>query len=421
MCSILDVVSHVTYELRGYASRAGYERIDAVLEMTRELYNAALEQRRTAWRHGRHPVNYVEQCRDLTELRRGDPAWQALGVVVARGALRTLDRAYGAFFRRLREGQRPGYPRFKPRSRWQTLSPTEVTPSMVRVSPCGRRATLRMRGLPPVRLRLRRALPEASRLRAVRVVRRQRRLDVCLTYEEEREPLPATGQSVGLDLGVTQRVTRSDGVTSPPLQADRDRLRRLQRRLARARRGSRSRARTRAALTREHRRLHVAARNATHRLTSALVRDHDLIAIEDLAPGRMTRSARGTIEEPGTNVAQKRGLNRAIREQRWGMLRQQLTYKAAWAGRQLVAVDPRYTSQDCSRCGERTPGPTPGRRYHCAGCGLVLDRDLNAARNVLRRGLASCGASAGGGASPEAIPWRAAARQPTGALVPVHA
>ena len=112
-----------------------------------------------------------------------------------------------------------------------------------------------------------------------------------------------------------------------------------------------------------------------------------MLCIEKLQIGNMTRSAAGTLEEPGTNVAQKRGLNRSILEQTWGLFISQLKYKAEWAGtRRVVEVDPRYTSRDCSSCGVRG---SPGSReyWRCTSCGVVHHRDMNAAINVLQRGL----------------------------------
>ena len=102
----------------------------------------------------------------------------------------------------------------------------------------------------------------------------------------------------------------------------------------------------------------------------------------------MTRSAAGTIEKPGTGVAQKRGLNRSITEQTWGLLRTQLTYKAEWAGRELVVIDPKFTSQRCSECGVVSAEHRQRKRYDCAECGMTEDADINAARNILHKALA---------------------------------
>ena len=133
------------------------------------------------------------------------------------------------------------------------------------------------------------------------------------------------------------------------------------------------------------RRQAVCNRNACHRITTAPVRRFGVIAVEELHIDAMTRSAGGTAEKPGTQVAAKSGLNRSIMEQTWGLLLSQLRYKSEWAGREVVEVSARNTSRDCSRCGARNdPGSSEG--YRCATCGASVDRDLNAALNILRAG-----------------------------------
>ena len=114
----------------------------------------------------------------------------------------------------------------------------------------------------------------------------------------------------------------------------------------------------------------------------------------------MTRSAAGTVEKPGRNVAQKRGLNRSIQQQTWGILRHQLTYKADWYGRQVVAVPPERTSQTCSVCGTIDPAARQGKQYHCQACGAELDADTNAARVILQRGQLAGGTSPPSGLDP---------------------
>ena len=128
-----------------------------------------------------------------------------------------------------------------------------------------------------------------------------------------------------------------------------------------------------------------------------MVRRFGFIAIEDLQIKNLSASAKGTVEEPGQNVAQKAGLNRSITEQTWGILRQQLTYKAAWAGRELVVVDPKFTSQRCSGCGAVSAEHRQGKRYECAECGMIEDADVNAALNILHKALT-------GGTFPVAVP-----------------
>ncbi|MYK12084.1 MAG: IS200/IS605 family element transposase accessory protein TnpB, partial [Acidobacteriia bacterium] len=146
------------------------------------------------------------------------------------------------------------------------------------------------------------------------------------------------------------------------------------------------------ALARWQRREFVRERNACHRATTEIIRDYGLVAVEQLQVAKMTRSARGTEEQPGRNVAAKAGLNREILSQNWSLLRRQLKAKAEWAGREYVEVDPQYTSQDCSRCHARNK-PRAAETYRCRACGLVEDRDVNAAINILAAGVIAAGAS----------------------------
>ena len=154
---------------------------------------------------------------------------------------------------------------------------------------------------------------------------------------------------------------------------DRTREKRLQRAVSRSRLGSNTRRKRVRSLSKEAYRYLVRNRNYCHELTTTLVKRYGLVALEDLRALNMSRSARGTVEEPGRNVAAKSGLNRSILEQTWGMIRRQLTYKAEWAGRGLVVVDPRYTSQTCSRCGVVDADARRSESYECAACGIRIN------------------------------------------------
>ena len=152
--------------------------------------------------------------------------------------------------------------------------------------------------------------------------------------------------------------------------------------------GSHQWRKRRAVLANHQHRERVRNRNECHRITTDLVRRFDLIAVENLAIKNMTASAAGTLERPGTGVAQKRGLNRSISEQTWGIIRHQIAYKAEWAGREMVAIDPRFTSQRCSGCGVVAAENRKSKQYRCATCGMTEDADINAAKNILHKALA---------------------------------
>ena len=188
-------------------------------------------------------------------------------------------------------------------------------------------------------------------------------------------------------MGVSKRMTFSDGSIIERREVDRSRETRLRQAVSRSQKGSNTRRKRVASLSRETYRNAARNRNFCHEITTSLARKYGLIAIEDLQIRNMVRSAAGTLETPGVNVAAKSELNRAIKEQTWGMLRYQLTYKAEWASGQLVAVNPRFTSQACSGCGLIDSENRKKDRYLCSGCGVEMDADVNAALNILHRAL----------------------------------
>ena len=317
---------HKTYQHRAYTSRTGYERLAEVMRESARLYNAALEEWRWAYRAG-VSVSLYSQYRELTAIRAENEFWGSMSIQVGRGVLSRADRARQAFYRRVKAGETPGYPRFKSSRRWHTIELANVTPSMVK--PRGSYCAIRIKGLPEIRLRKGLNLPEDVP-KALTITLRGRRLFVNLTYEVELATLPESEAAVGVDMGVSDRLALSNGEHVGRRRKPNAKLRRAQRRLSTCKRGSHRWRKRRAVLANQQHRERIRNRNECHRITTDLVRRFGLIAVEDLAIKNMTRSAAGTLENPGTGVAQKRGLNRSISEQTWGMIRHQLTYKAGW-------------------------------------------------------------------------------------------
>ena len=306
-------------------------------------------------------VSLYDQMKSFTAVRSDDPAWADMDVQVGRGVLRRLDRAFNGFFRRVKAGKTPGFPRFKPGIRFRCLEIAQPRPGMVKVSADGRRACVRVKGLPAITLRLKRRLPPSERLRSLRVVRRPVGLYVDLGYEVERELLPANDAAVGLDVGVNNRIATSDGEMVERREVDRARETRLHQAVSRKRRGGNRWRKAAPTLAREQHRSRVRNRNECHRITTGIVRRYGRIAVEKLTIPNMTRSASGTLEEPGTNVAAKSGSNREILAQTWGLIREQLRYKAEWAGREFVEVNPRYTAESAGRAATRRRRASTGR------------------------------------------------------------
>ena len=370
--------SHSTFQCRAKLSKNGVRRLDWIRSVLNRLYNSALEERKNAWEKDRKSVSLYDQMKGLTRKRKADPErLGSIAVKVERGMLFRLDRAYQAFFRRCKAGEKPGHPRFRPIARMETIDFVDPKTTMVKKRKRG--YAIRIKGFPTIRLFTARPLPEGE-LKALRIVRKPNRVYVDLVYEVEKEPLPECPSAVGIDLGGRKRAVLSTGERIERNRRDWPEIRRQQRRIARSKRGSNRRKKRVRQLARLRYREKVRNRNACHRHTTRIIREHGRIAVEKLNVKGMT-----------TKGLNKKGLNREIATQSWGIFRNQLQYKAEWAGREFVEVDPAYTSQDCHRCGART---NPGRSetYKCSSCGLRMDRDHNAALNILRAGNIALGA-----------------------------
>ena len=365
-----------TYQERGYfSSRRSCERFNQVLAESADLYNAELQLWRDQYKQTGKSDSLFDRMKEFTVKRNTDDFWGSVSVNVGRGVLIRMEEARKAFYRRCKSGEKPGYPRFKPHHRYRTIQIEQPTPAMVR--PDKRGYVIRVKGLPVVRLRTDRVLPPPQNLKTIRITFRGRRPSVSLTYAVEIEPLPKSSSRVGLDMGVLHRITTSEGERIERRRPDREDIARKQQRLSACKKDSIEFRKRRRTLANAYDRSRVRDRGRCHQITTDLVRRFGFIALEELDKLKMTKSG----------GARKRGLNRSIMEQSWGRITQQLIYKAESAGRELRFVDPRNTSQRCSSCGAMVRKGLEVRRHRCA-CGLSIDRDHNAALNILQKALA---------------------------------
>ena len=341
---------YLTYQYKAHIRRGDYFRLDEALRHSATVYNAALEECTQAYRMQRKAVTLYDQTKQFKLIRQDMPEWSAYHYKLGAGVLVRVDRAMQAFFKRVKRGEKPGYPRYRSARRYQTLEVSEVTTGMLKRSPDGRRAYIRIKGLPTLTLRTKRPLPE-GKPRTLMISRRASGYVVSMACALECDALPESDDQVGIDMGVNERMTLSTGERLARKVHDRRRERRLRRRVARAQKGSQSRRNKVRTLSRETYRNTIRNRNVCHRASTELVRRFGRLAVEGLRIRNMTRSAAGTVEESGRNDAQKTGLNRSITEQTWGIIHHQLAYKAEYAGRELVKVNPAYTSRTCSSCG----------------------------------------------------------------------
>jgi putative transposase len=341
----------------------------------RFVWNLAVEQQ-SHWRPGRTSApGYVEQCRQLTQVRAGHDWLRHGSQMVQQQALRDFAQAMANFF--------AGTHR---RPTWRKAKRDEGF-RIVAVKPAHVRRLSRNTGevwIPKagwVRFRWSRAVPAAKSYRVT--LDRAGRWHLAFAAIPEAIPAPGTGEAVGVDRGIAVSAALSTGqlLTVPrPGPARQRRLRRLQRKLARARRGSNRRARMKRAIARLRAREADARKDWAEKTSTDLARRFDVIRVEDLRINDMTRSARGTIAEPGRHIQQKAGLNREIMRSGWGLLVRRLEDKAP--GR-VEKVNPAFTSQRCSACGHIAAGSRESQAlFRCVACGYACNADVNAARNI---------------------------------------
>ncbi|MBO3681309.1 RNA-guided endonuclease TnpB family protein [Streptomyces sp. NEAU-YJ-81] len=389
----------------------------ALGEMLRDhcsLYNGALQERRDAYRHAsRTSIKYGDQSAQLKEIRAFDSERQGHWSFSSQQAtLRRLDKAFQAFFRRVKAGQKPGYPRFKGVGHFDTVTfPKDGDGCRWDSTPHDPQTRVRLQGIGHVRVHQHR--PVRGRVKTISVKREGNRWYVVLSCDDvPAEPLPAMGAVVGVDMGTTHFLTTSDGahVAGPRfLDQAADELAEAQRHLATFPKRTRRRTKAHRAAARRVAKLYARIRRQrldhAHKTALTLVRDHDVIAHEKLNTAGMTRAPKPKPDPdaPGTflpnGAAAKAGLNRSILDAGWAQFLTILANKAESAGRLVVAVDARNTSRTCppslGGCGHvAKENRVTQAKFECTACGFTAHADHVGATNVLdRAGLVLCDAA----------------------------
>ncbi len=351
-----------------------HQKMLSWLESLRWLYNTALTERRNNWRARRKRISCYTQMANLPALKQRKPEYAAIHSQVLQDVLRRLDRAYANFFRRLREGhKKPGYPRFKTSpNRYRSFTYPQRT--SFRVLPGeGKRRKIRLAGIGNVRIIFHRELEGVPKTATV-VRYPSGKWHVIIACEVEDTPSDEEAPLTGFDLGLISYVTASDGEQIRParcLASSTTKLRKEQRRLARKSKGSKRREKQRVRVARVNEQIADRRRDHQHQVSHKLVDSYDGFAFEDLyVPGMLkNHKLAGAIADAG-----------------WGAFVEMVAYKAERAGKPFVLVPPHATSQICSGCDALVPKVLWERVHRCEACGLVMDRDHNAAINVKRRG-----------------------------------
>jgi putative transposase len=360
------------YKLQPTAAQAA--QLDAIVRVCRELYNAALQERRDAWRMQRVSVGYYHQKAQLPEIRQLREDCAAIHSQVLQDVVLRVDRAFKAFFRRVKAGQKAGYPRFKGRDRYTSFTYPQWGNG---ASLVGNTLVLSKIGYLAVRW----SRPLEGTPKTVIISKEVDGWYVCFSCAAvAAQPLPLTGEETGVDVGLESFLTLANGeqVENPRHYRKAEKaLRRAQRRVSRRKKGSHRRRKAVKVLARKHLKVRRQRLDHHHKTARSLVQRYDTIFFEELQVA---------------NMVQQQHLAKSIADAGWSQFCTILVFKAENAGKRAVAVPPAYTSQTCSGCGVVVQKGLSVRWHACPDCGTNLHRDHNAALNILRAGQARQGA-----------------------------
>ena len=385
----------VTYKL--YPTPTQLTALEVLCDRHRQLYNAALEERIDAYAKKRISISFADQCKSLTLIRRAHPEYLAVNAQSAQVTLKRLDQAFKHFFRRVKQGDNPGFPRFKSRDRFPGFGFKTHGDGFKFIPGANwRHGRLRLSGIGTMQARGEARLP--GTIVSGDVQRKPNGWFLSLVMECDAQRPQMDNREAGLDWGLETFATLAYGPeTYAAVENDRHlaqeqtALKGEQRALSAALRGKRSKraAKKRKALARRHRKVANRRKNKLHQVTARLVREHCLIVTEELAIKNITASAKGTMEKPGQRVAQKAGLNRSILDTAPGSFLSMLRYKAEEAGCEVIVLNTRKhrPSQTCPACDAVQKKALSEREHRCLVCGFVASRDQASALSMLKAGL----------------------------------
>lgn len=372
VCAILTVMRKA-FQYRLFPTKRQRTLLEQTLEECRWLYNHLLEQRKTAWEQRQESVGLYDQQATFAALRAARPTLATVHSQVLQNVAVRLDLAFKAFFRRVKAGDKPGYPRFRGKGWYDSFTYPQSgfgldTDGKVFLSKIGHVKAVLHR-------------PVQGRIKTC-AVRRTSTGKWYITFSCDEVPaelVPASDEATGIDVGLTSFATFSTGEAVPNprfFRADEKALAKAQRRLAKYEKGTPARAKRRKVVARVHERITFRRHDFTHQTSRRIINRFGTITVEDLSVNRMVHN---------------HCLAKSLHDAAWSQFFALLSSKAASADRTYIAVDPAYTSQTCSTCGHRQKMPLDVRLFTCPCCGLSLDRDHNAALNILALGQQSLG------------------------------
>jgi len=365
-----------TYQFRLYPTKRQQAMLTRWLALCCEVYNAALQERRDAYRIAGKSFSYSLQSAELPGCKDVRPELAEVHSQVLQDAVKRMDLAFDAFFRRCETGEHPGFPRFKSRFRYNSLTFKQYGNSFTLTRGSKRKGTLILSKIGHIKMVMHRPITGTPKTAIVkRTPTGKWFVSISVEPEGTPQPLPPSEEQVGIDVGLNTFAYLSTGerIENPRFfRQEETALARAQRRLAHAQPRTRQREKRRKAVARVHERVKRRRENFIRQQVAALVKRFGLIAVEALV-------VRNLVKNPK--------LSKSIADAAWSAFMETLLAKAEEAERTVVRVNPAYTSQTCSACRHRQEMPLSVRVYECPRCGLVIDRDHNASKNILEEAV----------------------------------
>jgi putative transposase len=362
-----------TFKYRIYPTANQKTLLENVLEECRWLHNQLIYQKKTLWETSKQSIGLYAQQEFAKELCKTRPTLDEVHSQVVQQTAVRVDLAFKAFFRRCKSGETPGYPRFKGQGQYHSFTYPQsgykiIDDNRIKLSKIGN-----------VKIKQHREIE--GKIKTCTVSKTSTgKWFVFLSCEVEPQPLPVNKLEVGIDLGLTTFATMSDGskISNPRFFAQEEKaLAKAQRKFAKQKKGTPERRKAKRIVAKVHERIVNKRTNFCHQESGKVVNKYGFICMEDLNIKNML--VKGTFPK----------LSKSISDAAWGLFLNLLCFKAESAGRTAVKVNPAFTTQDCSSCGTRQVLKLSDRTYSCGVCGLSMDRDLNASKNILRVGLHS--------------------------------
>jgi len=402
------------FKYRLYPTRSQAETLQRTLDLNRELYNSALLERKEAWRmtakvpaqmvgdvaviNDAKPtgisISYEDQSAQLPEIKEIRPEYKEIYSQVLQDTLKRVDKAFKAYFKRCQEGKTPGYPRFQGYDRYDSFCYPQIE---------------KLKGKPTISIENGKViLPKIGHIKVKQHRELQGKAKTCTLKREgdcwyvvfvceveAQKKLPYTDMAIGIDMGLKYFATDSQGVVveNPRyFRKSRGKLKKLQQGLAKKKRASNRRKKAVKSVASAHKKVRIQRHDFHHKESRILVNTFETIVFEDFSMHNMVRRPKVKQDENGkylhNGAAAKGGLNKSIHDAGWANFIELVKHKAEWAGVTVMQVNPHKTSQICSACHEEGEHKDLSVRTHvCVHCGVVLDRDHNAALNILDRGL----------------------------------